>query len=126
MAATDNLVDFAESFFKAKSSDELSEAWKLILGIYDVSVSRGKMFVPETFYPKIQKWFGHIDDRSVEDAVIRAENQLVGMFCCKFCFFHFFPRIIVFLTFSNFLESYLFIFRSFLLWCLFVFFRRKP
>lgn len=91
MAATDNLIEFAESFFKAKSSEELSEAWKLILGIYDVSVSRGKMFVPETFYPKIQKWFGHIDDESAEDAVVRAENQLVGRFYLylRFVFFLF-------------------------------------
>ena len=79
MAATDNLVEFAEAFFQAKSSEQLSEAWQLITAIYDVSVSRGKMFVPETFYPKIQKWFGHIDDKSAEDAVLRAENQLVGM-----------------------------------------------
>lgn len=79
MVATDNLVEFAEAFFEAKTSEDLDETWKLIIDIYDVSISRGKMFVPETFYPKIQKWFGHIDDASVEDAVVRAENQLVGM-----------------------------------------------
>ena len=76
--ATKNILEFAEAFFLAKASDEVNHDWKLILGLYDVSVSKGKMFVPETFYPKIQKWFGTIDDHSAEDAVIRVENQVVG------------------------------------------------
>ena len=77
-AATSNILEFAEAFFQAKASEEDNETWKLILGIFDISVSRGKMFVPETFYPKIQKWFGKIDDQSAEEAVIRVENQVVG------------------------------------------------
>lgn len=75
--ATSNILEFAEAFFEAEASDNINENWKLILGIYSISVSKGKMFVPETFYPKIQKWFGTIDDHSVEDAVIRVENQIV-------------------------------------------------
>lgn len=84
--ATDNIVDFAEAFLQAKASDELSDTWKKIVGLYDVSASRGKMFIPETFYPKVQKWFGHIDDKSPEDAVVRAENQLIVRVMNKWTF----------------------------------------
>jgi len=85
-AATNDILEFAEAFFQAKSSDEDNENWKLILGIFDVSVSRGKMFIPETFYPKVQKWFGKIDDDGAEDSVVRVENQVVGKIIslCKY------------------------------------------
>ena len=81
--ATKNIVEFAEAFLQAKNCGELADKnWKLILGLYDVSVSKGEMFVPETFYPKIQKWFGKIDDESAEDAVLRVEEQTIGTTLC--------------------------------------------
>lgn len=86
--ATKNIIEFAEAFLEAKSSQDVDKNWKIIIGLYDVSISKGQMYVPETFYSKIQKWFGKIDDVSAEDAVLRVEEQTVGRSfysepCCR-------------------------------------------
>jgi len=53
-----NLVEFVEDFASVKSGNLLEKNWKHVVNIFDVNVSKGEMYIPETFYPKIQKWFG--------------------------------------------------------------------
>ena len=74
-----NIVEFAEAYSKAKMSGECNKVWEGILRLFDVNISRAKMVVPETFQPKVQRWFAHSDDQSPKDAIARAENQAIGM-----------------------------------------------
>ena len=73
-----NLIEFTEAFYEARINTEKRKEWALILQMFNVHVSKGQMYVPETFYPKIQKWFGKIDDTSADDAVLRVENQVIS------------------------------------------------
>ena len=79
-----NLVEFAEAFYKAQASRDIKQDWQLISNIFDVHVSKGHMYVPKAFYPNIKKWFGKLDDHGAEDAVLRVENQVISkMFICR-------------------------------------------
>lgn len=77
--AIKNVVEFADMYHKVKDNATPNRDWKIILGLFDVVLSKGEMYVPETFYPKIHKWFGKLDDPSMEEAVLRVEEQDIGM-----------------------------------------------
>ena len=77
-AGINNLVEFAETFYKAQASRDIKQDWQLISNIFNVHVSKGHMYVPKAFYPKIKKWFGKLDDYGAEDAVLRVENQVIS------------------------------------------------
>ena len=76
--AIKNVVEFAEMYQKVKDGATPSRDWKLIFGLFDVVLCKGEMYVPETFYAKIHKWFGKLDDPSMEESVLRAEDQDIG------------------------------------------------
>ncbi|XP_066931524.1 uncharacterized protein [Clytia hemisphaerica] len=89
MAASEtpeNIFEFAEAYTIAKSSSECSKTWEGIIRMFDVNISRGKMIVPETFQPKVQRWFSHSDDDSPKDAITRAENQVIVRIVNKWTF----------------------------------------
>ena len=73
-----NVLEFAENFLKIQKLGSLDKDWLLINQMFDVNISQGEMHIPETFYSKIQKWFGKIDDKNAEDAVLRVEKQTIG------------------------------------------------
>jgi len=81
-----NLVEFVEDFASVKSGNLLEKNWKHVVNIFDVNVSKGEMYIPETFYPKIQKWFGKLDDKHSEDAVLRVESQTIVRIVNKWTF----------------------------------------
>ena len=92
-----NVVDFAEAVLYAASLPRPDNEFKLILGMFDVNISKGQLHIPEPFSPKIQKWFGKIDDSSEEDAVLRVENQTVGKSRCTYTVY----PLIIFLGFKG-------------------------
>ena len=85
--AIKNVTEFAEMYHKVKESATPNRDWKLILGLFDVAAAKGEMYVPETFYCKINKWFGKLDDQSVDDAVLRVEEQQIGIFLILYFYY---------------------------------------
>jgi len=72
-----NVCDFGEVYETLKQSTTPSREWKLIFNLFDVTTTKGEMYVPDTFYNKVHKWFGKLDDPSMEEAVLRVEEQQI-------------------------------------------------
>ncbi|XP_065670254.1 uncharacterized protein LOC100211359 [Hydra vulgaris] len=72
-----SIFDFAETFLNVQKSGSLDKDWLLINQMFDVNISYGEMHIPKPFYSKIQKWFGKIDDKNAEEAVLRVEKQTI-------------------------------------------------
>ena len=79
------LKEFVEVFENMKKSSAVEPDWELLLRIFDVTVSTGRMYVPDSFIPKVFKWFGKVDDEDPEDAAVRVEEQTVGELYRLFC-----------------------------------------
>ena len=73
-----NIIEFGEVYDKLKESSTPSKEWKLIFNLFEVVTTKGEMYVPDTFYNKVHKWFGKLDDPSMEEAVLRVEEQTIG------------------------------------------------
>lgn len=84
--AVKNVFEFAEMYQKIRDGATPSRDWKLIFRIFNVVLSKGEMYVPETFYLKVNKWFGKLDDPSMEEAVVRVEEQDIVRIINKWTF----------------------------------------